>query len=132
MKRTPFKRRSIKPHPKAPKPLVPKALGHRLEPKEEARKEDPAHLAKIRAQPCLICSKFPPSEPHHCRKLRPSGLTARHDALCVPLCRIHHRAMDGDERSLWRHYYIDPAAWIASFSEEGRQAIAELTTERRT
>jgi len=130
MRRSGFKPRGLlKPHPKAPKPLVPKNLGLRLEPKDEARKENPAHLALIRAQPCLICSKYPPSEPHHCRKLLPAGLTARHDALTVPLCRIHHKAMDGDERKLWQNYHIDPAAWISSFSEEGRQAIERFHKE---
>lgn len=125
MKRTTFLRKDkTKPRPRVE--VIPKATGRRLVPKDEARKEDPAHLDLIRQQCCLICSKFPPSDPHHCRKLLPSGLLPRHDALTVPLCRLHHRAMDGDERKLWTYYYIDPAQWIASFSAAGAEAIATV------
>ncbi len=69
-------------------------------------------------------------DPHHCRKLKPSGLTLRHDYLAVPLCRKHHKMMDGNERALWITLGIDPAAWIASFSPEGRAAIEALQPRR--
>lgn len=53
MKRTPF-RAKMKRHPKAPKPLVEKATGRRLMPKDEAPIYDNKHLALVRAQPCII------------------------------------------------------------------------------
>ncbi len=92
------------------------------------------HLNRVKAHGCLMAHRGSdmqrwcngPIDPHHCRKLLPSGLLPRSDALVVPLCRLHHGMMDGDERKRWKHFGIDPAAWIASFSEEGRLAIEAL------
>ncbi len=63
---------------------------------------------------------------HHCRKLLPDRLLPRHDSLAIPLCRNHHKLMDGNERAFWKWVRIDPADWIADFSEAGRKAIEEL------
>ncbi len=108
--------------------------------------KDAEHLAYIRRNRCLVCSPYAVpmtkapwvlgfacvSEPHHCRKLlQAKGLLPRHDALTVPLCRKHHEAMDGDERAYWQWVGIDPAAWIAAFSPEGRAAIDELRKESK-
>jgi hypothetical protein len=104
--------------------------------------KDAEHLAYVRRNPCIVCYSDPRifpkepyvlgwpaiSDPHHCRKLdQRRGLLPRHDALTVPLCRYHHKAMDGDEREYWKALGIDPAASIAAFSEEGRKAIEALS-----
>ena len=102
------------------------------------------HVERVRAFGCLIgmrsrvvgkpCGGLA-IEVHHCRKLLDRGhKLPRDDRYGTPLCTWHHNeAHEGrngpdNEREFWKYYRIDPAAWIASFSEEGRQAIAELTT----
>jgi hypothetical protein len=69
-------------------------------------------------------------DPHHCRKLKPAGLMPRHDYLAVPLCRRHHKMMDGNERKMWKVFEVDPRKFIAAFSPEGRAAIAGLREGR--
>ncbi len=105
--------------------------------------KDADHLAYVRRNPCIVCYGDPRifpkepyvlgwpciSDPHHCRKLLPGGLLPRTDALTVPLCRAHHKAMDGDERAYWKSIGVDPAAWISRFSAEGKAAIAALSKD---
>jgi len=107
-----------------------KAAGTRMRVSKKPWKSR-AHLDRVKAEPCLArylvfvhCGG--PMDPHHCRKLLPSGLLPRHDYFAVPLCRAHHRCMDGNERAVWSVWGIDPTKFIARFSEEGRQAIAAL------
>lgn len=100
-----------------------------------------AHLDRVKGQPCLVFTHgvswvkdrcAGPMDPHHCRKLLSGGLLPRHDSLAVPLCRLHHKMMDGDERDTWRRHGIDPAAWIAAFSPEGAAEIAKLRAGKET
>ena len=115
-------------------PSIPKNLGKSAVSKKPWQSK--AHRMRVCEQPCLFAQKGhgylcdgTPSEPHHCRKLKPNGLLPRHDWFCIPLCRAHHKAMDGYEREIWRTTGFDPAAWIAAFSKEGRQAIEQLQHE---
>jgi hypothetical protein len=91
-----------------------------------------AHLDRVKAQVCILAGMEVwcrgPMDPHHCRKLLPGRLLPRDDAFAVPLCRAHHKMMDGDERALWKHLGIDPAAWIRAFSPEGAAALDQLRT----
>ncbi|MEI7879069.1 MAG: hypothetical protein WCI96_14275 [Planctomycetota bacterium] len=112
---------------------IPKRLGKSAVSKKPWKSRE--HLDRVKAQPCLMAQRGGelarwcngPIDPHHCRKLLPTlGLLPRHDALCVPLCRLHHGMMDGNERKRWEHFGINPAAWIASFSAEGAAEIARL------
>ncbi|CAB4165206.1 HNH nuclease [uncultured Caudovirales phage] len=110
---------------------IPKNLGKSAVSKKPWKSRE--HLDRVKAEPCLFLSNLHvvphcdgPMDPHHCRKLLPAGLLPRHDALTVPLCRRHHKMMDGDERALWKALGINPAAWIASFSAEGAAEIARI------
>lgn len=105
------------------------------------------HLDRVKAQQCIVgardieriyagfaprASKCEgPTDPHHCRKLTgEKRLLPRHDSLTVPLCRAHHRQVDGDERLMWNIWGINPKSFIRSFSPEGAAALAAL--ERQT
>lgn len=127
MKRSPF----IRKPPKKKRPL-----GAKPDTRSKVKKiwKSREHLDRVKMAGCLLHGKGygwceGPMDPHHCRKLRPGGLTARHDSLAIPLCRKHHRMMDGDERKLWRTLGIDPARWISEFSPEGKAAIEALRHE---
>ena len=130
-----------KKRPSTPPLGIPKTSS-RSRVSKKAIKND-LHLAYVRRHPCFICcggtvlekdnihlaSWTPQSDPHHCRKLLPSGLLPRHDALTIPLCRAHHKAMDGNERAYWKKIGADPRFFIRTFSKEGRQAIEQLQHE---
>ncbi|AWL99665.1 ERF family protein [Bradyrhizobium amphicarpaeae] len=79
-------------------------------PKQPLRKRSKAHLAFIRAQPCLVC-KQTPSDPHHLKFAQPRALGRKvSDEFTVPLCRAHHQALHkhGDERTWWADVQISP------------------------
>jgi hypothetical protein len=85
----------------------------------------------VRWQPCLCPWKGTGDaniQAHHVRCIGKRTLGKRvSDYLAVPLCATHHSQLHrGKEEAFWLAIGIDPAAWIASFSKEGRQAIAEL------
>ncbi len=110
-----------------------KRLGKSTRPKDAWKSRE--HLDRVKAEPCIVSThavswvRTPcdgPMDPHHCRKLLPAGLLPRDDRLTIPACRRHHHELDGDEREYWRRHGIDPAAWIAAFSEAGRKAIEAL------
>jgi len=103
---------------------------------------DPEHLAKVREHLCLVASYsdlwvacMGPIEAHHVRSISPRSMGRRiSDYLTAPLCRGHHtqfycsaHGKEGEE-AFWVYYKIDPRVFIRTFSEEGRQAIAELKT----
>lgn len=90
-------------------------------PKEPPRKRSKAHLASIRAQPCLVC-KQAPSDAHHLKFAQPRtlGRKVSHE-FTVPLCRSHHQALHrhGNEKAWWVDMQISPLAvaselWAAS------------------
>ncbi|TQF38722.1 single-stranded DNA-binding protein [Bradyrhizobium sp. UNPF46] len=79
-------------------------------PKEPPRKRSKAHLAFIRAQPCLVC-KQTPSDAHHLKFAQPRTLGRKvSDEFTVPLCRTHHQALHrhGDERTWWADVQMSP------------------------
>lgn len=79
-------------------------------PKEPPRKRSKAHLAFVRAQPCLVC-KQTPSDPHHLKFAQPRALGRKvSDEFTVPLCRSHHQALHrhSDERTWWADVQISP------------------------
>ncbi|OSJ14112.1 single-stranded DNA-binding protein [Bradyrhizobium canariense] len=90
-------------------------------PKEPPRKRSKAHLAFIRAQPCLVC-KQAPSDAHHLKFAQPRTLGRKvSDEFTVPLCRSHHQALHrhGNEKAWWVDMQISPLPvaselWAAS------------------
>lgn len=106
-----------------------KALGKSAVDKGPAR--DVAHLAKVRAEPCLNANRAcaPNIEAHHCRHIRPRTMGKRvSDHLTVPLCAWHHRYLHSmNEALFWIASNIDPAEWIAQFSAEGAAELARRT-----
>jgi len=123
-------------------PSIPKRLGKSKVRKSPAR--DEKHLAKVRKHPCLICARFTPivyasgrANPvraHHARELFPRTMGRQiSDYLTIPLCELHHSDQSPwdsihkhNNIAWWHTRGIDPAAWIAAFSKEGRQAIEQL------
>jgi hypothetical protein len=96
---------------------------------------DPKHLARVRQEPCLCPWKGTGDiniQAHHVRCIGRRTLGKRvSDYLAVPLCSTHHRQLHkGKEEAFWAAIGVDPAAWIAAFSEEGRAAIAGLREGR--
>ncbi|MGY4364293.1 hypothetical protein ACVW1A_000358 [Bradyrhizobium sp. LB1.3] len=90
-------------------------------PKEPPRKRSKAHLAFVRAQPCLVC-KQAPSDAHHLKFTQPRTLGRKvSDEFTVPLCRSHHHALHrhGNEKAWWVDMQILPLPvaselWTAS------------------
>ncbi|MCK1341526.1 DUF968 domain-containing protein [Bradyrhizobium sp. 38] len=90
-------------------------------PKEPPRKRSKAHLAFVRAQPCLVC-KQAPSDAHHLKFAQPRTLGRKvSDEFTVPLCRSHHQALHrhGNEKAWWVDMQISPLPvaselWAAS------------------
>ena len=57
------------------------------------RVEDPAHLARVRSLPCIVCqpgNQATPTEAHHIRDGVGMGQKAG-DHEAIPLCSLHHR-----------------------------------------
>ncbi|MCK1303421.1 ERF family protein [Bradyrhizobium sp. 24] len=80
-------------------------------PKEPPRKRSKAHLAFIRAQPCLVC-KQAPSDAHHLKFAQPRALGRKvSDEFTAPLCRSHHQALHrhGNEKAWWADMQISPS-----------------------
>ncbi len=137
MKRTPMKRGPRARKSAALKGLrAGKRLGKSTRPKDAWKSR--AHTDRVRAFGCLMNSVVCGGrvDPHHCRKLRGmrGNKLPRDDRFVVPLCRNHHDqitfAKYEEEHEVWKRWRIDPAAWIASFSEEGRAAIEALSKDR--
>lgn len=90
-------------------------------PKEPPRKRSKAHLAFVRAQPCVIC-KQAPSDAHHLKFAQPRTLGRKvSDEFTVPLCRSHHQTLHrhGNEKAWWVDMHISPLPvaselWAAS------------------
>ncbi len=122
---------------------IPKNLGLSAVSKGPAR--DEKHLAKVRAFGCVVlavsvraqnCGGY--VEAHHVRCLGPRTMGKRKsDYLTIPLCFAHHQGYrldsahgDWGEAKFWEWHKINPAAWIASFSPEGRAALEALQPRR--
>ena len=87
--------------------------GSYLIPKEK-RVRDPAHLAFVASQPCLICGRRP-AQAHHVRFAQPRALAMKvSDEFTVPLCNTHHDQLhrSGDERAFWAQHGIHRAAEV--------------------
>lgn len=113
MKRPPWR----DPHKKhRPPPLVPKRLGVRLVPKDEAPIRDRAHMARVAEQRCLIC-QMPHPQAHHIRECFPRTTGVRiGDDKTVPLCVTHHAELHTmNNAKFWARYRIDPVKWAGEF-----------------
>jgi len=75
----------------------------------------PSYLARVRAEPCLICG-MRPVHAHHVRLgLRTMGKRVS-DFRAVPLCERHHTDLhSGSEDAFWKAYATDPTEWMANF-----------------
>lgn len=85
MKRSPINPKRTKPRREGPK-------APRIKP---GRVEDPAHLARVRSLPCIVCQRngldqTTPTEAHHIRASVGMGQKAG-DHEAVALCASHHR-----------------------------------------
>lgn len=69
--------------------------------KSPERQAGLAHMAKVAAQPCIICGAFP-VEVHHATK-------PRNDMQVLPLCPPHHRREFGVGA-----FHYSPKAFIAA------------------
>lgn len=67
----------------------------------DARKDGLAHMAQVKALPCLVCGARP-VEVHH------EGFP-RDDMRCLPLCHLHHRREYGPGA-----YHYAPQAFYAA------------------
>ena len=125
-----------KKRPSSPPLGIPKTSSRSRVSKGPAR--DEKHLERVRSQPCIAINygrHDGPVEAHHVTILEPRCMQRKpSDYLTVPLCRGHHTGFphcsahgQEGERMFWSGIQgIDPAAWIAAFSKEGRQAIEQL------
>jgi hypothetical protein len=87
------------------------------------RSRDKDHLRFITIQPCTVCGRQP-CEAHHIRYAQPRALGRRvSDEFTVPLCRLHHRELhqQGDERTWWSKFNIDPMPMALRFWQETRR-----------
>lgn len=92
--------------------------------KTKRPKPNPAHIARVRAMPCVICFEwgFPqlsPTAAHHCIHGR-FGTRKAPDEMTIPLCEGHHQGlMDTSkvalhrEPSKWKRLYGPDHSWIS-------------------
>jgi hypothetical protein len=77
---------------------------------KEVRRRSKAHLAFVRAQPCVVCQRQP-CDAHHLKFAQGRALGRKvSDEFTVPVCRDHHDELHrhGDERSWWANLKIMP------------------------
>lgn len=89
---------------------------------KEKRLRDPAHLAYVRSQACLVCGRQP-SHAHHLRFAQPRAFGMKvSDEYTVPLCFLHHDALHqvGDERVWWEARGIDAMEVAAQLWQASR------------
>ena len=78
--------------------------------RKEVRRRNKAHLAFVRAQPCLVCRRLP-CDAHHLKFAQPRSLGRKvSDEFTVPLCRDHHLDLHryGNEVAWWSDLQISP------------------------
>lgn len=126
MKRTSFKRgkpwpdrHEVQRKARVKPSLVPKALGKRLAPKDEAPIRDNKHLGRVAGERCLICG-LPHPHAHHLREAFPRTMGVRvGDNWTVPLCATHHAELHTvNNMSFWTKYAVAPVRWAAEFYAE--------------
>jgi len=113
-------------HPAEPSEQIASNDKSRLTLSEPRRIRNKDHVRFVAQQACLVCGRKP-SDPHHLRYVQPRAVGRKaSDEFTVPLCRIHHRALDraGDERAWWKETGIDPTKvartlWNKSRVNEG-------------
>ena len=96
---------------------------------KENRRRSKAHLAFVRAQPCLVCQRQP-CDAHHLKFAQGRALGRKvSDEFTVPVCRDHHDELHrhGDERAWWANLKILPLErahelWEASSGTAGAGA----------
>jgi hypothetical protein len=74
------------------------------------RRRSKAHLAFVRAQPCLVCQRQP-CDPHHLKFAQTRALGRKvSDEFTVPMCRDHHTELHrhGNEMAWWANLQISP------------------------
>jgi hypothetical protein len=74
------------------------------------RRRSKAHLAFVRAQPCLVCQRQP-CDPHHLKFAQTRALGRKvSDEFTVPMCRDHHTELHrhGNEMAWWANFRISP------------------------
>ena len=90
---------------------------------KEKRVRDPAHLAFVASQPCLICGRRP-AQAHHLRFAQPRAMAMKvSDEFTVPVCNTHHDQLHrtGDERAFWAwNGFQDPLKYAARLWEASR------------
>ena len=91
---------------------------------------DPAHLAFVASQPCLICGRRP-AQAHHLRFAQPRAMAMKvSDEFTVPVCNTHHDQLHrtGDERAFWaRQGFRDPLKYAARLWEASRDQRNDAT-----
>jgi len=104
--------------------------------RKEVRRRNKAHLAFVRAQPCLVCQRLP-CDAHHLKFSQPRSLGRKvSDEFTVPLCRDHHLDLHrhGNEVAWWANLQISSTEvardlWQATLLDPepslGRRALHE-------
>lgn len=128
MKRSTFKRRGAVPtwkRPRKPKPAIPKATGARVDGGKLAHRKSTAHLALVRAQPCLVSRRLGPGVvAHHAQECFPEQTQTGSkvsDFLAVPLAHEFHdpghpgSLHQSNSASWWEEHGIRPLEWLLHF-----------------
>ena len=103
------------------RPVSAKRTAHR---QSEEGKAGLAHMARVRALPCCICTEWgmvqtTPTEAHHVIHGRYSAKRAP-DTMTIPLCADHHRESADPAKialhaspSRWKRYHGEDTRWIS-------------------
>ncbi len=78
--------------------------------------EDPEHLARLRAMPCGMCDRPPPSDAHHSTHGRGTSQKT-HDHLAMPLCHGCHMDFHGATGRFKGMTKAERRMWQAAMSE---------------
>jgi hypothetical protein len=101
--------------------------------------EEPAYLAWVRLQPCLVCGRRGPSDAAHIRAAAPqygkryTGKGEKpDDCWTLPLCRQHHEDQHRtNELGWWAGKGIDPFATAMALYASRPEALKRPRQERR-
>jgi hypothetical protein len=92
-------------------PMIELGSGLPVEPlNKPLRKRSKAHLAYVRAQPCVVCQRQP-CDAHHLKFAQSRALGRKvSDEFTVPMCRDHHDELHrhGNEMAWWANLRISP------------------------
>lgn len=85
-------------------------LPGRIEPPEPLRSKP--YRKHVVDQTCAVCPGKPAEDPHHLE--RKGTAKKESDALCVPLCREHHRQLgEIGEETFWEKHGVNPYRKVA-------------------